>query len=186
MNYFERFGIPVSFQVQATTLKAKFYALSRELHPDFAQGLSASDTQLQVEASAFLNQAYKTFQDPDATLGYALQVLGVLDANEKYALNSAFLMEVMDVNEQLMEWEMGEDAGVLHAIQAQVAQLQGQIESTVSDLIHTENAALLSPADLARVKEYYYQKKYLQRILDRIARGRNIATPNADNGNVNS
>jgi molecular chaperone HscB len=186
MNYFERFSIPVSFRVHAPALKAKFYALSRELHPDFAQGLTASDAQLQVEASALLNQAYKTFQDPDATIGYALQVLGVLDAHEKYALNPAFLMEVMDVNEQLMEWEMSEDAANLNAIQEQVAQLQSNIESTVTDLLQTENAGLLSPAELARVKEYYYQKKYLQRILDRIALGRNIAAPNAGNGNGNS
>ena len=36
--------------------------------------------------------------------------------------------------------------------------------------------AVTSEKALLRVKDYYYRKKYLQRILDKIASSRNIAT----------
>lgn len=179
MNYYELFEIPFSFQVDASSLKPTFYALSRQFHPDFAQGADAGAQEQMLQQSALLNQAYKTFQQPDATIGYALQLLGAIEADEKYALDSEFLMEVMDLNEQLMEWEMEENPETLVQIQQTAQDWMDRLETAAEPVLKATYPGTVPSEVIAQVKEYYYQKKYIRRILDRMAGGRNIATPNA-------
>ena len=86
-----------------------------------------------------------------------LQLKELLEEEEKYQLPPAFLMEMMELNEELSE----------DSIQ-QINELERKLYSEVQPIIENYNDATATTTDLLKLKEYYYKKKYLQRILDRL------------------
>jgi len=161
MDYFELFEIPVQLKVDTTRLSGKFFELSRKFHPDYFAGEEEGAQAAALEQSANLNKAWKIFQNPDATIKYVLQEKGLLEEEEKYELPPDFLMEVMDLNEQLMEMDETDDRGQLSAV---IAQLSSQIYEPVKEIVEGYQEGVTSEKELLQVKEYYYKKKYLDRI----------------------
>jgi molecular chaperone HscB len=165
MNYFELFEIPVQLRVNTSELSQKFFALSRKYHPDFFIG-EPEDVQVEMlEKSSLLNRAWKTFKDPDATLRYVLQLNGLVEEEEKYTLPPDFLMEVMDLNEQLMD---AEDIASKKDILPALSRLQEEIYEPVKDIIENQAGDTVPEADLLKVKAYYFKKKYLDRMREQL------------------
>ena len=164
MNYFELFDIPVSIKIDKTTLAKKYFELQKKYHPDFfAQGTEAEQSEA-LEQSSAANKALKILKNEDETIKYILQLKGLLEEEEKYKLPPEFLMEMMDLNE-----ELSDDSP------QKVAALETQLYSEIALIIENYNDATISNTELLQLKEYYYKKKYLHRILDRIGDWRNIA-----------
>ena len=158
MNYFELFELPVSFKIDKSKLAQKYFELQKKYHPDFfAQGTEHEQEQA-LEISSQLNKALKIFKNQDQTIKYVLQLKELLEEEEKYQLPPAFLMEMMELNEELSE----------NSAQ-QIQELETQLYSEVKPIIENYDDATASTANLLKLKEYYYKKKYLQRILDRLA-----------------
>lgn len=161
MNYFELFEIPVQLKVDKDSLTIRFFELSRKYHPDYFIN-KGKDLQFDaLEKSAMLNKALKTFQNPDETIKYVLQLKGLLEEEEKYELPSDFLMEVLEINEQLMD---AEDQSALGNLQLAINNLQSEIYEPVKEIVEDYQEGITSKEELLRVKEYYYKKKYLRRI----------------------
>ncbi len=77
------FGLPRKMEVDEASLEARFYELSRKLHPDFFMNAPASKKILSLEASARLNSAYKTLKDPIGRAVYLVELeSGKLQENE--------------------------------------------------------------------------------------------------------
>jgi len=55
MDYFELFNIPVSLFVDASSIKKKFYELSRKYHTEFFSNTSEEEQSEALEMSAMLN-----------------------------------------------------------------------------------------------------------------------------------
>lgn len=106
---------------------------------------------------------------------YLLELKGLVEAEEKYSLDPMFLAEVMELNEQLMELEFEPDPAALDQLAAQTEILSKNIYHDVEGIMADYQEGATAKEALLPVKEYYYQKKYLQRILDKIAALRNIA-----------
>ena len=176
MNYFELYGLPVSFRVDQAALKKKFYALSREHHPDFHTHLGDQEQAAVLETSSQVNKAYKILSDEDETIRYLLQTKNLLEDEEKYGLDPGFLMEVMDINEELMELELDEKAEQLMDVEHKTNHLMLKTYDDVAALLETYQEGVTSEEELLQVKDFYYKKKYLQRILDKIRGIRNIAS----------
>ena len=157
MNYFELFDMPVSLQVDKNALAKKYVALQKKYHPDFYTQANEEEQADALEQSSQINKALKIFKNSDETIKYVLQLKGLLEEEEKYQLPPDFLMEVMELNEELSENS-----------QQQVTDLETEIYSPVKAIIENFNDSTTTTAELLKVKEYYYKKKYLQRILDRI------------------
>lgn len=162
MNYFELFEIPVQLKVDNKSLSVKFFELSRKYHPDYFVNKENKDQAEALEKSALLNKAYKTFQSTDDTIKYVLQLKGLLEEEEKYELPPDFLMEVLEINEQLMDVE--DDSELKNRIQSQVENLQSEIYEPVKEIVERYQEGITSEKELLQVKAYYYKKKYLQRI----------------------
>jgi molecular chaperone HscB len=166
MNYFELFEIPVQLKIDKSTITKKYFELSRQFHPDYFAN-AGDDVQADVlEKSALLNRAYKTFQNPDETIKYVLQLKNLLEEEEKYQLPPEFLMEVMDINEQLMD---ADEPAVITNLQSQISQLENDIYEPVKEMVEGYQEDITSEKELLQVKEYYYKKKYLWRIHQQLA-----------------
>jgi molecular chaperone HscB len=157
MNYFELFELPVSLQIDKTKLAQKYFELQKKYHPDFFAKATEHEQAEALEISSQLNKALKVLKNEDQTIKYILQLKQLLEEEEKYHLPPDFLMEMMELNEELDENS---------AIQIQA--LEEQLYSEVAPIIKKYNDATALQADLLKLKEYYYKKKYLQRILDRL------------------
>lgn len=177
MNYFELYEMPVLFQVDQGLLKKKYYALSRQYHPDFFTNSPDEEQAGILEKASLVNKGYKILQNPDETIKYVLQLKGLLQEEEKFELDPQFLMEVMDINEELMELEMDENQEQLMNVEQKANRLMGKIYEDVAPVMDSYQDGVTTEEELLRVKDFYFQQKYLQRILDKIRGIRNIASP---------
>ncbi len=157
MNYFELFELPVSFKIDKSKLAQKYFELQKKYHPDFFVNGTEYEQEQALEISSQLNKALKIFKHQDQTIKYVLQLKELLEEEEKYQLPPAFLMEMMDLNE-----ELSEDSA------EQIERLETALYSEIQPFIENYNDATATTAHLLKLKEYYYKKKYLQRILDRL------------------
>lgn len=162
MNHFELYQIPISFQPDMALVKKRFYQLSRNYHPDFFVNDSDQEKAKNLALSAQVNKAYQIFQDQTALIKYLLMEKGLLQEEEKYQLSPDFLMEVMDLNELLMD---ADDPATKQRIQNALNTLQNTIYEPVKSIITNYQEGISTEKELLQVKEYYYQKKYLDRIL---------------------
>jgi molecular chaperone HscB len=167
MNHFELYNIPVSFLPDLNMVKKQFYVLSRKYHPDFFGGASESEKEEVLAISAQINSAFKIFQDKDATIKYILQLKGLLEEEEKYNLPSHFLMEVMELNEHVMELDHSDEAAK-KLVETELNQLQKNIYEPVESVITNFKESTGSEKELLQVKDYYFKKKYLDRIKNQL------------------
>jgi molecular chaperone HscB len=169
MNYFELYDLPVSFSPDAEAVKSKFYELSRKYHPDRYTMAPDAERAEVLRMAAMNNDAYKTLGNIYATMGYILKLNGLLEDEEKYSLPPDFLMEMMELNETVSQWEMNPDDET--AKKEVLGMMDGEIEGwneEVQTLIAKFNAGDTSKEVLLEIKDYYFRKKYLLRIQQRI------------------
>ena len=161
MNYFELFGLPEAPSVERSLLAKKYFELQKENHPDFFTQGTEAEQERALEQSAAINKAFNIFQDEEKTIEYFLQTAGLLETDEKYNLPPGFLMEMMEINEALTE---GDEENAVK----RVKDYESTLSEEVNPLIKNYKTAKTTGSGLLRLKEYYYKKKYLKRILDRL------------------
>jgi molecular chaperone HscB len=106
-DYFEVFGLPRKLQVDLDALQRSFYDLSRLHHPDFHQGAGADAQARALEASAFVNRAYRALRDPIARVEYLIALEEGREVREettaKAKVPTDLLAEMLEVQEALEE-----------------------------------------------------------------------------------
>jgi len=165
MNYFDLYDIPVTLKVDANTIKQKFYALSRKYHPDFFGNENEEAQTEALEKSSLINKAFKTFSSTDETIKYVLQLKGLLQQEEKYNLPSDFLMEVMELNEQINDGLLEFNETKIIDLKSKISNLQIQLYEPVKQIVEHYKEGVTTEEELLQVKTYYFQKKYIDRIL---------------------
>lgn len=160
MNYFELFDLPVAPTVDRSRLSKTYFDLQKRFHPDFFSGSDDNEKDEMMQQSADVNKGYKTFQDAERTIEYFLQVTGLIASDEKYNLPADFLMEMMEINEALTE----DEAAAITQVQA----FEEKLREEVKPILENYSAGNVDGADMAKLKSYYYRRKYLKRILDRL------------------
>jgi molecular chaperone HscB len=151
MIYFDLFQIPVQLKLNPASLSKKFFELSKKYHPDYFATENEAAQAEALEKSALLNKAWKTFQNSDATIKYVLLEKGLLTEEEKYELPPDFLMEMDEKS----------DTG---ALSTNIAQLSSEIYEPVKEIVEHYQEGITTEKELLQVKEYYYKKKYIDRI----------------------
>ena len=160
MNYFELFGIKEAPVADKAVLARKYFELQKKFHPDFYTNENEAEQENATMQSAEINKAFNIFRNPEKTLEYYLQLKGVITTEEKFHLPPDFLMEMMELNETF------EDNNIAD-IQNNIAAFEKKLYDEVKPVLDSETA-LQNDDSLQQLKAYFYKKKYLKRILERL------------------
>ena len=160
MNYYELYNLQPKPVFAKDEISKTYIALQRKYHPDFSMDADEAEKENLLQLSADVNKAYQTLTNTDASLFYFLKEKGIITADEKYQLPPDFLMEMMELNEEL-------DEGTTTDSSSKIQEAIEKLEASTN--LHNCSADTLYTAEsLADLKSFYYKKKYLLRILDRL------------------
>ena len=109
-DYYAFLDMPRTLSLDAKDLEKRFYALSRQLHPDLFSRKPPREQEYALEASAILNDAYRTLRDPVARALYVLKQEG-FDIAEQGTKDvpPKLLEEVFELNMAIEELRSGDD-----------------------------------------------------------------------------
>ncbi len=163
MNYFELFGLPISFKTDKNQLRSAFMNIQRASHPDkFAQS-NEVEQELALEKSAAANKGFTLLNNNEQILPYVLEITGHINVDEKYNLAPDFLMEMMELNEG---WMDAETADQKQNILDQINTLKNDIFNPIKAHLEADTVDYIPQEAMLQIKDYYYKKKYLDRILE--------------------
>jgi molecular chaperone HscB len=101
-NYFDMFGIPVSYEVDFNKLQQRYRELQKAVHPDKYASATSQERRISMQQTSLVNQALHTLKHPVARAVYLLQLKGVeFSMDNQTTMDAAFLMEQMQMREQL-------------------------------------------------------------------------------------
>lgn len=170
MNYFEFYGLPITFRVDEPALRQIYYRNSKKYHPDFH---TLSDETQQTEMlhwSTLNNEAFQTLSDPDRRMRYILELNGLLQEGNTPELPKAFLMDMMDINEALMELEFDFDPARFSSALETLRTMENALDQEVKPILDHYSADSGTPRDLQAVLEYFLKKRYLLRIQENLSK----------------
>ncbi len=155
-NYFELFGLPVSYEVDQEKLAERYRELQRAVHPDKFANASDQERRLSVQHAAQINEAFHCLKSPIQRARYMLEMRG-MEFNEQHGttLEPAFLMEQMELREALAEIPRTDDGLV------KLGRLQDDIQSRVKPLTlelvelfkgHSEQAMEKAKANMQKLQ----------------------------------
>jgi molecular chaperone HscB len=167
-NYFEFYGLDERFFLDASGLKQVFYEKSRQLHPDFHTMSDPAEQMEKLQLSSVNNQAYKVLSDPDLRMAHILEIHGMKDEVGQASVPQEFLMEMMELNETLMDWEMDPDEEKKAAGMRVLKDWYEKLAAEAEPAMRAWDSGDRDAQKLEIVKAYWLKKKYLRRIETRL------------------
>lgn len=111
MNFFEFFALERKLRIDPDDLQKRFYELSRKWHPDRFSRKSAEEQAQALEATAILNDGYRTLRDPVKRAEYLLKEEGFpIGEQRSKDVPPELLEEVFELNMALEELKSGEES----------------------------------------------------------------------------
>ena len=137
MDYFTLFGLPAGYEIDTQALAARFQDLQRQYHPDkFASGTQAEQLAA-VSHSTTINQAWQTLRHPLARAEYLLSLHGFDLASEQHTVrDTAFLMEQLELREELDEIEQAKDEARLESF---ITRVKGMFDTRHQQMVEQLN-----------------------------------------------
>jgi len=136
-DYFSFFGYQNrQLDLDTADLEKRFYAFSRQFHPDFFQQSSDFEKNSSLEKSSLLNDAYRALKDPVRRAEYIIQLEGAEIG--KAQAPPDLLSEMFELNEQLEELRDAKSDGDEAAVESLKAHMQdtlGDLENRQRDLL---------------------------------------------------
>lgn len=166
-DYFDFYNLDELFFINEIELKQAYLKKSKENHPDFHIG---DDTRYEeaLEATSTNNQAYKALNSLNRRVQYILHKNGLLD-NDKNALPPAFLMQMMDVNEEVMDLQMEPDAAKAKKIKQNITEMATTYRLKLQEACATADKDTVDrDSVLKEVKEIYLKQKYVLRLIESV------------------
>jgi molecular chaperone HscB len=150
-------GLVPSYEVDLAALERAFFERSKQAHPDRVAGGTAAERVAALSRSRALNDAYQLIKRPVPRAEYLLARAGVtIGDNER--LDPTFLMEILDLREELAGARVAEDTAL-------VEKLQRTMQARRKDALDAL-PALFAASDFAAIKERLILLRYVDRYLE--------------------
>jgi molecular chaperone HscB len=150
-------GLAPSYEVDLPALERAFFERSKQVHPDRVAGGTAAERVAVLSRSRALNDAYQLIKRPVPRAEYLLARAGVtIGDNER--LDPAFLMEILDLREELAAARVAGDTAL-------VGTLQRAMQARRKDALDAL-PALFAASDFAAIKDRLILLRYVNRYLE--------------------
>ena len=169
-NYYDFFGLEHRLHLDLKDLEKRFYALSREHHPDRFSLKGREEQQHALDATAILNDAYRTLRDPLARAEYLLKENG-FDIGEQGSKNvpPELLEEVFELNMALEELRGGDDAArpALEDARNKFLGMRDRIDSELAAKF-TEYDQKLDRNVLSEIRGMLNRRRYIRNLVNEV------------------
>ena len=133
-DYFAFFGFDRHLSLDTAELERRYYGLSRQIHPDYFRRGAPNEEQFALDATAILNDAYRTLKNPVSRGEYVLKEEGFQPAGRQAKRVPPELLEdVFEVNLSI-ERLRGGDASVRPALEQERDRFRGMSKAIDKDL----------------------------------------------------
>ncbi len=185
-NFFEFFGLDRKLNVDEADLQKRFYDLSRQWHPDRFGRKSADEQAQALEATAILNDGYRTLRNPVRRAEYLLKEEGFpIGEQRSKDVPPELLEEVFELNMMLEELKEGDDSArpQLEAAKQNFVGLRDGVDRELEALFDKYDAAE-SQSETAKqalheIRGALNRRRYIENLLRDVDRALNPATPAA-------
>lgn len=161
-NHFELLGLPRRYRVDPDALERAYRDLQRDVHPDRFATARDSDKRLALQASAHVNDAYRTLRDPVARAEYLLSLHGVdATAETDTRLPLAFLARELERREAADEARGNRDVNRLSTL---IDEVRGEAAEVAVDV-----ERLLDADHTAEARERVRELRFLAKVADDLA-----------------
>jgi len=161
-NHFELLGLPARYRVDLDALDAAYRMLQTEVHPDrFASG-SDAERRLALQASARVNEAYRTLKNPVQRAQYLLSLNGVDAVGETDTqLPLEFLERQLERREEASDALVAEDDRTLSSLRESVRAEARELEDHLA-------RSLDADGDFASARPRVRELTFLSKLADDI------------------
>lgn len=128
-NFFDFLGFNKT-KIDNSELRKKFITLNREFHPDFFYNSTELEQEASLERSTFLNKANQILKDDFKRAKYLVDFFAPEIAETKVKQSQESLMELMELKEDLMDFEFAvgeEKEKIKEKLNSDLAELSGKI-----------------------------------------------------------
>ena len=174
MSPFEVLGMRTSARLDRSVLRKRLLELQRLMHPDFHGAAGEALKDLAEHNTAELNAAFEMLRDESKRASWLVESLGGPTESAERQMPQAFLMEVMEWNEELEELKAAaEPAATLPRLEDFRAQLnleRARLLEDVLDRLEEELARELHEPDaLSSLRRDLNAIRYIDRALTEVA-----------------
>lgn len=156
-NYFKVFDLAEDFDVDHKQLTLKYRKMQSLLHPDKFSNRTTEEQQISETYSTLVNKAYDTLQIPMKRAQHMLSLRNEKIEETNEISDKEFLMEIMELNEEIDEADTPEK---LKALEQKNKQMLSKITQEISEYF--------SANDIIKAKESIIKMKYFSSINSRI------------------
>lgn len=100
-NYFSLLGLDVSYDIDKKALTQNYHEIQKNIHPDNYANATDIERRLSVQKAAQINDALETLKNPVKRSIYLLSLYGIELSDNDTNVDPAFLMEQMELRENL-------------------------------------------------------------------------------------
>jgi molecular chaperone HscB len=169
-NYYDFFGLEHRLDLDLKDLERRFYALSRQYHPDRFTLKGAEEQLVALDATAILNDGYRTLRDPLTRAEYLLKENG-FDIGEQGTKNvpPELLEEVFELNMALEELHGGDElarAGLEAARDKFIAmrgEIDGELQTKFAEYDGVRNLNIL-----AQIRGMLNRRRYVRNLVNEV------------------
>jgi molecular chaperone HscB len=169
-NYYDFFGVEHRLNLDLKDLEKRFYALSRQYHPDRFTLKSRDEQQYALDATSILNDAYRTLRDPLARAEYLLKENG-FDIGEQGTKNvpPELLEEVFELNMALEEMRGGDESArpALEEARDKFLAMRNEIDRELAAKFADYDAAR-DAAVLGEVRGILNRRRYVRNLVNEV------------------
>ena len=126
--HFALFDLQPAFVIDLEGLAARYRELARETHPDRFADAPAREQRQALERAAQLNDAYQTLKSPSRRALYLLSLGGRVLPLEATVQDPAFLLQQMELREELEELQDSADLAGVAAFKRRLKSAQAGLE----------------------------------------------------------
>jgi molecular chaperone HscB len=171
-DYYDFFGLERKLNVDDADLQKRFYELSRQWHPDRFSRKSAEEQAQALEATAILNDGYRTLRNPFHRAEYLLKEEGFpIGEQRSKDVPPELLEEVFELNMMLEELKGGDESArpQLEAAKQNFTGLRDELDRKLESLFDKYDAAEehseTAKQALHEVRGFLNRRRYIENLI---------------------